>query len=553
MPINLELDASQSPIAIDLLVDQGFTGDTGPARAALLVADTAARLALTVGQATGAIVVQENDSSAWTLVDGGNPAAVGDWVEINIVSESLNVRSYGAVGDGVTNDSAAIQTALNAAAASTSTRVVYFPPGTYKCNVLVPDGLQLVGAGTRISGTVPNVSSTKMIPNNDTLPVLWVKILEANSFYGIDIIGNGEGVSVAGLRIANDAGTYCGMGLFCHRIRVTGFTNGFHIVGPNAITFLECTAVYNTNGWRGEFLSDTWEIINCHGDFNSGPQIYAEGIRSISVRNGDWGNCQSPLLLASGGGVVIFEGTIIESVDHTHLFEMVNTSLVLRGNRIAAQAGNPNACIVRQTTFNAFVSIENNRLNDFSNYGTFGVPLLWETSDANAPAPSIVGPRGALRLQSSDFTTTVREWHSHLCGVLAYRTANQTITPDSFQIITWSAKQDDAGQNFDPATGLFTAPTTGWYALSVSIVVNESNTGFTRIKERINGVDASIIDSANNHEAFRPLVGTRIRYLTRGQTWGVSIFHNKSSNMTVRGTNAAEDSTISIVRMESPR
>jgi hypothetical protein len=57
----------------------------------------------------------------------------------------LNVRDYGAVGDGTTDDTAAIQAALDIA----SNDVVHFPPGTYKVTSLTVSahGTILRGAG----------------------------------------------------------------------------------------------------------------------------------------------------------------------------------------------------------------------------------------------------------------------------------------------------------------------------------------------------------------------------------------------------------------------
>src|SRR4051812_13924405 len=46
-----------------------------------------------------------------------------------------SVRDSGAVGDGVTDDTAAIQTAVTAACASTYARLVYFPAGVYRISV----------------------------------------------------------------------------------------------------------------------------------------------------------------------------------------------------------------------------------------------------------------------------------------------------------------------------------------------------------------------------------------------------------------------------------
>lgn len=64
----------------------------------------------------------------------------------------LNVVDYGATGDGVTDDSAAIQAAINAT--PTNGGIVRFPPGTYLCGtgLTIPRSrIALVGAGRSAS------------------------------------------------------------------------------------------------------------------------------------------------------------------------------------------------------------------------------------------------------------------------------------------------------------------------------------------------------------------------------------------------------------------
>jgi hypothetical protein len=58
-----------------------------------------------------------------------------------------NVKDYGATGDGSTNDTAAIQAAINAAQSGTRKRPVYFPYGTYKMTspITLATGLSLYG------------------------------------------------------------------------------------------------------------------------------------------------------------------------------------------------------------------------------------------------------------------------------------------------------------------------------------------------------------------------------------------------------------------------
>lgn len=66
--------------------------------------------------------------------------------------ENVKAATYGAVGDGVTDDTSAIQAALDAAAVSG--RLVFFPPGTYRVTSLLtapaltwPPGVSLLGCG----------------------------------------------------------------------------------------------------------------------------------------------------------------------------------------------------------------------------------------------------------------------------------------------------------------------------------------------------------------------------------------------------------------------
>lgn len=67
------------------------------------------------------------------------------------VSAVFNVKAYGAKGDGTTNDAAAIQAALTAAAVSGGT--VFVPAGTYKVNteLTAASGVRVIGDGLDVS------------------------------------------------------------------------------------------------------------------------------------------------------------------------------------------------------------------------------------------------------------------------------------------------------------------------------------------------------------------------------------------------------------------
>lgn len=82
----------------------------------------------------------------------------------------ISIVAHGAVGDGVTDDTAAIQAALDAAAATVPAGGVYLPPGrTYKVSdQLVASGLRGgvisgYGATLALSGAAPSVEGAKAV------------------------------------------------------------------------------------------------------------------------------------------------------------------------------------------------------------------------------------------------------------------------------------------------------------------------------------------------------------------------------------------------------
>lgn len=96
------------------------------------------------------------------------------------VFSNYNVKAYGAVGDGVADDTAAIQAAVNdaAAAGSGTGATVFFPPGTY----LVTSTITVAGHWVYLQGAGPKATKIKFVPTADAICFSWT--MSPTTIYG---------------------------------------------------------------------------------------------------------------------------------------------------------------------------------------------------------------------------------------------------------------------------------------------------------------------------------------------------------------------------------
>lgn len=121
-------------------------------------------------------------SPTWTTASGiGDVVAANQLTDVNVtqsgtgavprtanskILETVSVKDFGAVGDGVTDDTVSIVAAIAAASASTYKRTVLFPAGIYLITTLgnIPANVMLVGENRktsvlRTSSAIANVMS----------------------------------------------------------------------------------------------------------------------------------------------------------------------------------------------------------------------------------------------------------------------------------------------------------------------------------------------------------------------------------------------------------
>ena len=211
----------------------------------------------------------------------------------------VNVKDYGATGDGTTDDTTALQAAITAAGA---VGVVYFPPGTY----IVSSPLVLVSGGSYVGGGWSSVIKQK---NGANLTRLLQWSSAASNCLLADIMVDGNK--------ANNAGATC-YGVYGFALQYSVFRNvrvqnvhgdGYRLDGTSGgfantsstVHLTECWAYGNINSGLVA-TSFTADIHVDGGDYgNNGASAITYQAGSSTVRNATlWGTTSGPGLLVGG-------------------------------------------------------------------------------------------------------------------------------------------------------------------------------------------------------------------------------------------------------------
>lgn len=145
-------------------------------------------------EAAAAVATAPTDGMVAGLV-GTSATATRDALDL-VYGGTVNVRAFGATGDGTTDDTAACQAALNAAVGGQ----VFLPAGVYSVNPLyVPIGTRVFGAG--LSTVIRRRAAT--VTNTDSLGALNVHGTSGShstnvSIESLTVDGNKANVTVGG-------------------------------------------------------------------------------------------------------------------------------------------------------------------------------------------------------------------------------------------------------------------------------------------------------------------------------------------------------------------
>lgn len=326
----------------------------------------------------------------------------------------VNVKAppYNAVGNGVADDTTAIQAALDAAKGDLTTNVVFFPPGNYLVSQLrFYKGQILLGSGMGASpqrGTMitqkdgVNESCITNDPTNiiSTDYAHWVKI--ANMYIaktaGSDTLGSGI-----------DFACRTGEGTVISDVYVNGFPeHGIRLQHGGAPGRLREIHVFNNGAYglsveRG--AGDTWQSFEC--DAISGDNNTSALFRILLA-----GDAREQFLFKS----IKAETSAASKQPYIGVFDNTNGApITIMGIGALADNGQTGTAVFRITNSNAKLTILGNAANNFTNliqddvnsksYATFGEGLvIWRAGvpyklplsgtaawDPPALAPNAVG------------------------------------------------------------------------------------------------------------------------------------------------------------------
>jgi hypothetical protein len=216
----------------------------------------------------GTTVNLEDDTDTVSIGAGATPPGV----KLDVVGgparlvledkggEVHDVRAYGAVGDGIADDTVAVNSAIAAAEAAPRGGIVYFPPGRYRITnalglpgelLTVRQPLQLLGAGPLLSIITTDDATRHIFHCTFAIPDINDKVVP---FIFRDLKIEASVTRTAGSAIEQDVTG----NLFQHGIRIEnchfkGQHVGIHLTGASGSVIENCTF------WQGiASEADVW-------------------------------------------------------------------------------------------------------------------------------------------------------------------------------------------------------------------------------------------------------------------------------------------------------
>jgi len=255
--------------------------------------------------------IGETDANAVNYTPAGTGAVATNVQEK--LREFVSVKDFGAVGDGTTDDTAAIQAALDAIVATGKRGTLWFPAGTYKLTASLTVDISRVSIRGQNATLSWETAATSTVGMELTASSSSTVFDQASCIIdGISLAGPGSGTASVGMNFDSTAPyNVAYMGL--RDISVLGFYNcltfrdNTYLISGNGLNLRSdggaCLTDYSGLTNAGERMAfsncimsgglyalicenpnSTWEFVNCSFDC-SYTEIYMVGAGQVSCTN----------------------------------------------------------------------------------------------------------------------------------------------------------------------------------------------------------------------------------------------------------------------------
>ncbi|WP_372743177.1 glycosyl hydrolase family 28-related protein, partial [Neptunomonas sp.] len=478
-------------------------------------------------------VAQTANALAGTI-DAANvsytPAGTGA-VATNVkarLDQIVSVKNFGAVGDGVTDDTAAIQAAFNSV--TTKGAAVYFPAGTYliKNQLTITDKpIKLIGDGMYVSkllwGSAATADGILFTQTQDiyTVTINDLTFLTQKAAVGtaIKVVMTGQesgGVVQDRLKPrviirdvvakGNTAVNVDGFSLGIHLVDVQHpVIESFHFVGKHGIAqvnveSLDAIKLETTKNAVEAFISDCWAFYASNGLSVTGYEgVVLQRYNFVAVTNGVGFTAtgDEPQCNVLDGHINAFSKCI--SLTNSVQSRISGNLLYLRNGATANGVGiiltDSDHCDISHNIFvnNSGVNFDTIVLDGTSQKGQIESNIFQSATTAIWLKSSTLRNRIGRQVYTTVTTKILDQGTNNIrfsASAIATRSGNQSISDVTVTPINWNAEQrDDCGwhDNATNNTRLTVPPGVDRVIVSASIVWDNNSVGERLVRITKNG------------------------------------------------------------------